>query len=135
MVDAVALIFGCLYLLVGVVGFILAPDGGMILGIFPVNIFHHVFHIAAGGLGLVAGWMGRGRLYCQIVGVVFLVLGLLGLIAPPLTAALLAHPGADLLTDNLLHLMTGVALSYFGFLPGAKSLQGRAQANDRTGFN
>jgi hypothetical protein len=54
MVDAVALIFGCLYLLVGIVGFIMAPGGGMFLGIFPVNIFHHVFHIAAGGLGLVA---------------------------------------------------------------------------------
>jgi len=45
------------------------------------------------------------------------VLGVLGLIAPPLTAALLAHPGDDLLTDNLLHLMTGIGLSYFGFLP------------------
>ena len=95
MVDAVALIFGCLYLLVGIMGFIMAPGGGVILGIFPVNLFHHVFHIAAGGLGLVAGWMGRGRLYCRIVGVVFLALGLFGLIAPPLTAALLAHPGVD----------------------------------------
>ena len=38
MVDAVALIFGCLYLLVGIVGFIMAPGGGMILGIFPVNL-------------------------------------------------------------------------------------------------
>ena len=133
MVDAVALIFGCLYLLVGIVGFIMAPGGGMLLGIFPVNIFHHVFHIAAGGLGILAGWRGQGRRYCQIVGVVFLVLGLLGLIAPPLTAALLAHPGADLMTDNLLHLMTGIALSYFGFLPGPKSLRGSAQSNDRTG--
>jgi Domain of unknown function (DUF4383) len=133
MVDTVALLFGCLYLLVGVVGFILAPGGGMIFGIFPVNMFHHVFHITFGGLGLVAGWMGRGRLYCQIVGVVFLVLGLLGVIVPPLTAALLAHPGADLLTDNLLHLMTGIALSYFGFLPRPKSLRGSGQATDRTG--
>ena len=129
MVDAVALIFGCLYLLVGIVGFIIAPGGGMILGIFPVNIFHHVFHITAGGLGLLAGWMGRGRRYCRIVGIVFLVLGLLGLIAPPLTAALLAHPGADLMTDNLLHLMTGIGLSYFGFLPHSKP----AQADDLTG--
>jgi hypothetical protein len=116
MANAVALIFGVLYLLVGVVGFILTPGGGVVLGIFPVNIFHHVFHIALGGLGLVAGWVGRGRLYCQTAGVVFLLLGALGLIAPPLMAMLLAHPGADLLTDNLLHLTTGVALCYFGFL-------------------
>jgi hypothetical protein len=132
MIDAVALIFGCLYLLVGIVGFIVAPGGGMLLGIFPVNIFHHVFHIAAGGLGILAGWRGQGRRYCQIVGVVFLVLGLLGLIAPPLTATLLAHAGADLTTDNLLHLMTGIALSYFGFLPGPNSLHS-AQSTDHTG--
>ena len=128
MVDAVALIFGCLYLLVGIVGFIMVPGGGMILGIFPVNIFHHVFHITAGGLGLLAGWRGQGRRYCQIVGVVFLVLGLLGLIAPPLTAVLLAHPGADLTTDNLLHLMTGIALSYFGFLSSSTPVSSSARS-------
>ena len=132
MANAVALIFGVLYLLAGVVGFILTPSGGIVLGIFPVNTFHHVFHIAVGGLGLVAGWQRRGRLYCQIAGVVFFVLGLLGLIAPPLTAALLAHPGDDLLTDNLLHLMTGIGLSYFGFLPGPKPLGGSYQADDTT---
>src|SRR5262245_31405122 len=110
MANTVALIFGLLYLLVGVVGFILAPGGGVILGIFPVNIFHHIVHIALGGLGLVAGSMSRGRLYCRIAGIVFLLLGALGLIAPPLTAMLLAHAGANLLTDNLLHLMTGIGL-------------------------
>jgi hypothetical protein len=116
MANVVALIFGALYLLVGAVGFILTPGGGVVLGIFPVNVFHHVFHIALGGLGLVAGGMGRGRLYCRAGGTVFLLLGALGLIAPPLMATLLAHPGADLLTDNMLHLATGVALCYFGFL-------------------
>jgi hypothetical protein len=128
MVNAVALIFGVLYLLVGVVGFILTPSGGAVLGIFPVNTFHHIFHISLGGLGLGAGWLGRGRLYCQVAGVVFLLLGVLGLIAPSLIATLLAHPGADMLTDNLLHLMTGIGLSYFGFLPRRKSLQDSPQA-------
>jgi hypothetical protein len=122
MANVVALIFGILYLLGGVVGFILTPSGGDVLGIFPVNTFHHVFHITLGGLGLVAGWLGRGRLYCQAAGAVFLVLGLLGLIAPPLIAMLLAHPGANLLTDNLLHLVTGIALIYFGLLPRTNSL-------------
>ena len=120
MVNALALIFGVLYFLVGVVGFSLTPSGGVLLGIFAVNTFHHIFHITLGGLGLVAGWMGRGRLYCQVAGVVFLLLGVLGLITPPLIATLLAHPAADMLTDNLLHLMTGLGLSYFGFLPRPK---------------
>src|SRR5262245_59685151 len=120
MANVLAVIFGILYLLAGVVGFILTPGGGDVLGIFPVNTFHHIFHITLGGLGLLAGWRGRGRLYCLAAGVVFLILRLLGLIAPPLIALLLAHPGAELLTDNLLHLMTGIALAYFGFLPGPK---------------
>ena len=124
MVNALALIFGVLYFLVGVVGFSLAPSGGVLLGIFAVNTFHHIFHTALGGLGLVAGWMGKGRLYCQVAGVVFLLLGVLGLITPPLIAALLAHPAADMLTDNLLHLMTGLGLSYFGFLPRPKPQHG-----------
>jgi hypothetical protein len=118
----VALIFGGLYLLVGVVGFILVPGGGMVLGIFPVNLFHHIFHIVFGGLGLLAGVQQRGRRYCQIAGAVFFVLGLVGLAAPPLTAALLAHPGADMTTDNLMHLMTGIGLGYFGFLPRPRAL-------------
>jgi hypothetical protein len=133
MANAVALIFGSLYLLVGVVGFILSPSGGMLLGIFPINTFHHVFHTTFGGLGFVAGWHGRGRLYCQASGAVFLVLGLLGLIAPSLTAALLAHPGANLLTDNLLHLMTGFALLYFGFLPRPNPVEGGEGAEELTG--
>jgi hypothetical protein len=125
MVNTVAFIFGILYLLVGVVGFILMPGGGILLGIFPVNTFHHIFHIALGGLGLAAGWLGKGRLYCQVAGVVFLLLGGLGFVAPSLIATLLAHhPAVDVVTDNLLHLMTGLGLSYFGFLPRLKFLPG-----------
>lgn len=127
MANTLALIFGVLYFLVGVVGFVLAPSGGVILGIFAVNTFHHVFHIVLGGLGLGAGWLGRGRLYCRIGGVVFILLGVFGLIMPPLMAALMAHPTADILTDNLLHLMTGIGLSYFGFLPPPKPLSGSTQ--------
>jgi hypothetical protein len=132
MANVVALTFGGLYLLVGVVGFIMTPSGGVVLGIFPVNPFHHVFHIVLGGLGLVAGWRRRGRLYCRVAGSVFIGLGLIGLIVPPLTAALFAYPGADLLTDNLLHLMTGIALTYFGFVPRPRPLVGSDVAEELT---
>jgi hypothetical protein len=122
MTNTVAAIFGGLYCLIGVVGFLLTPSGEAFLGIFAANWFHHVFHIVAGGLGPVAAWLHKSRLYCQITGGVFILLGVLGLIAPRLVATLLAHPTADLFTDNLLHLMTGIALSYFGFLSRSTSL-------------
>jgi len=118
MAETVAAVFGALYLLVGVLGFLLTPGGGLLLGIFAVNWFHHTFHLVVGGLGLLAGWRSWGRRYCQIVGVVFLLLAVLGFAAPSLAAYLLAQTNAPLLTDNLLHLMSGIGFLYFGWLPG-----------------
>ncbi|MEP7358448.1 MAG: DUF4383 domain-containing protein [Anaerolineales bacterium] len=118
MAETVAAVFGALYLLVGLLGFVLNPGGGLLLGIFAVNWFHHTFHLVVGGLGLLAAWRGWGRRYCQMVGVVFLVLAALGFAAPGLAAFLLAQPNAPVLTDNLLHLISGVGFVYFGCLPG-----------------
>ena len=127
MADTVAAVFGGLYLLVGLIGLLLTP-GGAVLGIFPANLFHHLFHLVVGGLGPLAAWRGRGRLYCQVMGVVFLVLAALGLAAPGLAALILAQPNVDMLTDNLLHLMTGIGLAYFGFVPQGTIRPARGQA-------
>ncbi len=45
-----------------------------------------------------------------------MLLGVLGVIVPGLMVRLLAILPADLFTDNLLHLVSGFALIYFGFL-------------------
>src|ERR1044071_9309961 len=116
MINTVAAVFGTLYLLAGVIGMVMMPGGGVFLGIFAVNTFHHLFHIVVGGLGPVAAWRKMGRLYCQITGSVLLLLGVLGVVMPGLMVKVLAIPPADLLTDNLLHLVSGFALVYFGFL-------------------
>lgn len=116
MTKTVAAVFGVLYLLTGVVGMIMIPAGGVFLGIFAVNTFHHIFHIVAGGLGPVAAWRNKSRLYCQITGGVLMLLGALGVITPDFMVNLLAIPPADLFTDNLLHLVSGFTLIYFGFL-------------------
>jgi len=133
MADTVALVFGGLYLLVGIVGFLLVPSGGSLLGIFAVNGFHHSFHTVVGLLGVLAAWRGYGRLYCQVMGAVFIILGVLGLLAPGLVATLLAHPSADIFTDNLLHLMSGIGFAYFGTLAAtmAGTLGAPAKTPDR----
>lgn len=116
MIDTLALVFGIIYLAVGVVGFALAPGGGLLLGIFEVSTFHHIFHVGIGALGIVSGWQKIGALYCQMVGVVLLLLGVVGFISPAPVASIFANPAANLLTDNMLHLVTGFILVYFGFI-------------------
>jgi hypothetical protein len=116
MTNTVAAVFGVIYLLAGVSGFIMTPGGGVFLGIFAVSWFHHLFHILLGALGPVAAWRNKGYLYCQVSGGVLLLLGILGFVVPDLLVRLLAIPPADLFTDNLLHLVTGSALLYFGIV-------------------
>ena len=121
-IDTLALVFGIVYLFAGLVGFALAPNGGLLLGIFQVNAFHHVFHIGIGALGIFAGWKNRGRFYCRLVGAVLIFLGVAGFLVPTLIGALIASASANLLTDNMLHLVTGVILGYFGWTaPSAQS--------------
>ena len=116
MTNTVAAIFGVIYFLTGVTGFIMTPGGGVFLGIFAVSWFHHLFHILLGALGPVSAWRNKGYLYCRASGAVLILLGILGFITPGLVVRLLAIPPADLFTDNLLHLVTGSALMYFGFV-------------------
>lgn len=121
MVDVLALVFGAIYLLLGIVGFIVAPTGGLLLGIFAVNPFHHGFHVVLGGSGLAAGLTRRGLLFCAIAGILLLALGVLGFVTPDLISMLMGHPPDQLLTDNLLHLITGVGLAYFWIVARAVS--------------
>ena len=116
MTNTVAAVFGILYLITGIIGMIIMPGGGILMSIFAVNTFHHIFHIVLGGLGPWAAWRKVGRLYCQVSGGVLILLGVLGVLVPGLVVKLLAIPPADLLTDNLLHLVSGFGLAYFGFL-------------------
>ncbi len=122
MIDVLALVFGIIYFAVGLVGFALAPNGGLLLGIFEVNAFHHVFHIGVGALGIFAGWKKMGRLYCRLVGGVLFFLGAIGFVVPMLIGALIASPTANLLTDNMLHLVTGTILGYFGVIAPASQV-------------
>jgi len=118
MVRAVASAFGVAFLAVGVLGFILNPTGGELLGIFAVNVVHNLVHLAFGILGIAAAYTGWSRTYLRIVGVIYLLLGILGFV-PGL------YVGREMLlglvhinlTDNFLHLVLGGAAAYFGFAP------------------
>lgn len=119
MLRKVALIFGIVFLLVGILGFV-APGGmsmaadpapAMILGLFGVNLLHNIVHLAFGVWGLVASrsWSGA-KAYAQIGGVIYIVLAVLGFVVPT-TFGLIPIGGYDI----WLHAALGVILAAIGF--------------------
>jgi hypothetical protein len=106
-VQMVALVFGALYLVAGILGFF----NHALLGIFQVNLLHNLVHVAIGIGGLAAASsVANSKTFCQIAAVILLLLGLIGIgIANPF--GLLYIGGSDI----ALHLLTGGVLAYFGF--------------------
>ena len=120
--QTVALLFGIVFLLVGILGFIpgitsdapgdFAGDGSEaeLLGIFQTSILHNIVHLLFGlaGLALARTWDGA-RLFLIGGGVVYLALWVLGLVG-----------GAEWVpvndSDNWLHFVLGVTMVGAGFL-------------------
>src|SRR5260370_25141987 len=92
MVQAVAGVFGAIYLVAGVLGFFIRP----LLGIFQVNVLQNLVHIVIGIGGLAAASsLANSKTFCQIAGVILLLLGLIGVgVANPFR--LLYLDGSDL---------------------------------------
>lgn len=117
-VQRVALVFGVVFLLVGILGFLTdggthtgVEDPGLVLGLFPVNLLHNIVHLLFGVWGIVASrsW-SASKSYCQIAGIIYLVLTVLGLVAPD-GFGLVPLGGNDI----WLHALLAVALLFFGF--------------------
>jgi hypothetical protein len=53
-------ILGAVYLLIAVLGFVMTPDGGELLGLVQVNMTDHLLHVVLGVVLLVAGFVGKG---------------------------------------------------------------------------
>ena len=79
-----------------------------VLGIFDVNGWDNIVHIASGAIGLfVAGSYGGARVYALGLGVVYLLVTLLGFIAGDGEEILNLIPVNT--EDNFLHLLIGIA--------------------------
>jgi hypothetical protein len=91
-VQRVARIFGIVFILVAIVGFVATGIGNMeadpataplLLGLFPVNVLHNVVHLLFGIWGLVAARSFSGaRSYARIAGVLYLLLAVAGYVSP-----------------------------------------------------
>lgn len=109
----VAAVFGAVYVLVGILGFILVPGGeGDLLGLFPVNALHNIVHLLLGAILLYGSTSYAAAIQTtRGVGVVLLLLGVLGFIIPD-GLGLVPLGGNDI----WLHLATGAILLATGFM-------------------
>jgi Domain of unknown function (DUF4383) len=107
-----ALVFGVVYALVGILGFVNDP----ILGIFEVNALHNIVHLAVGAVWIFASNnVDTAKTVNLTFGVVYLLLALLGFVAGDFMEDLLDIGSENqALADNLLHLATGILGVYFG---------------------
>ncbi len=85
MVKAAAILFGVVFLVVGILGYVpaITPDTNdmpMLLGIFHVNGAHNIVHLASGIVFLLCGFSGTGpsRTFFRIFGVVYALVAVLG---------------------------------------------------------
>lgn len=119
--QKVALVFGLVFLLMGVLG-LLVPDGmGMeadnaaapkLLNLFPMNLLHNLVHLAFGVWGLLASrtW-SAAKTYCRVGAVIYAVLVVLAFIDPT-TFGLVPIGGNGI----WLHAVLAAGLGYFGFV-------------------
>lgn len=118
-VQRVTQVFGILFILIAILGFVtsggsMESDPAMapkLLGLFPVNVLHNLVHLAFGVWGVLAArsW-GGAKSYCQIAGIIYIVLAAMGLVAPT-TFGLIPIGGNDI----WLHALLGVVLAGVGF--------------------
>jgi hypothetical protein len=137
-----ALVLGIAFLLVGIAGFIpgltthhvpatgAAPGDptaaapvaveasyGYLLGLFPVNALHNLFHVVWGIYGIVAyRSLGGARGFAKATAVVYAVLTVMGLI-PGLNTVFGLIPLYG--HDVWLHALIAIAAAYFGFARAA----------------
>ena len=123
MVKTFTMILGVVLLLVGILGFVLVPNDGLLLGIFAANTTHHVIHLASGILGIAAATMGWSRTFCQIFGPVYLLVGVLGLVMVGNDGMLLGMVHVNM-ADHFLHFAIGGSATYFGFLAPTVTARG-----------
>ena len=119
MVKRVAMLFGVVFLLVGILGLV-SPGGmamgdaanpSMLLGLFPINLLHNVVHLLFGVWGLVAmRSFNAAALYCKVGGIIYIVLALCGFVIPT-TFGLIPTGGNDI----WLHALLGIVLAGAGF--------------------
>jgi hypothetical protein len=128
MVKGAAILFGIVFLAVGILGFVPAVTppmgdgtGGMLLNIFHVNTAHNFIHIASGVVFLLCGMAGAGpsRMFFKIFGIVYALVAVLGFVKGN---GMLMGMVANNMADVWLHVVLAVSMLYLGFLASDRAV-------------
>ena len=124
-----ALVFGIVYLLVGLLGFAATgtsmaagPDAPRLMGLFPLNMLHNIVHILIGLWGLASYRSAAGAIaYARGLAILYALLAIMGLLPAPFqtTFGLVPIYGADV----ALHALTAIIAAYFGWAAPTERLE------------
>lgn len=115
--KTIAIVFGSLFLIVGILGFVpqVLVNGNLLFGLFKVNTVHNLIHVATGIVGLLCGLNSEcaSRLFFKIFGIIYGLIALLGMYYQnhDMFNGLIAHNIHDL----WLHILASLAALYLGF--------------------
>ena len=117
MLTTMAKVWGFIFLIVGVLGFVpAAAPNGHLLGIFDVNGPHNFVHLLTGVAAIICGYQGAhaSKLYFLIFGAVYGLVAMLGFIVGN---GLLLGLIANNIADAWLHVAIAVVSIALGLLP------------------
>lgn len=137
-VQLAALVFGIVFILVGVLGFIPgittnydallfagSDSAALLLGVFQVSILHNIVHLLFGVAGVVLARSFSGaRNYLIWGGVIYFVLWIYGLFVSGDTPANFVPVNN---ADNWLHLVLAIAMVALGVLLGRRNTTTKAR--------
>jgi hypothetical protein len=114
-----ALIFGVVFIAVGLLGFINNPVIGTAEGaIFHADATHNYVHIASGVLFLLVAMMSRASAgFMMLFGIIYLIIGVLGMVSGDGSVLGFLHVNA---ADNYLHIALGLVIFLAGVVTRRK---------------
>jgi Domain of unknown function (DUF4383) len=127
MAKTIATILGVVFILVGIVGFVVGKSANPMEPNFMgthLTLYHNLVHIISGALSLyfgLAGSLSGARLFCIIFGIVYGLLGICGFLLGTSPGSIL--PIDDLLmlgtADHIVHILLAVVFLIGGFMTRA----------------
>ena len=121
MVKSMAVVFGVVFLIIGVLGFVPGvTTDHMLLGIFHVNAAHNVVHLLSGAVALFCGMSSTAasRMYFRIFGVIYGLVAVMGfMVGDGMLLGLISNNTAD----TWLHVVIAAVSLVLGFMPASST--------------